>query len=182
MTKPLTASTQIVEELTAINTKVDMLIEALPKRPKQLTEEEKAVFIRNGVPVPETVQPDDPVLDGIKNLTKIDEKVEGLTSYVKQLGIGVIVILVLLILSAVTSFDGCSKNDKVSPVPEPTPKPAGVIQLDKTEYGLYQYAVNHVEGDSLAEKKESLSFLLGAIPVKKKIVEQYPNEKIEVLP
>jgi len=51
---------EVLEAIDTLNAKVDTLIEALPKRPKQLTEEEKAVFIRNGVPIPAPVEPEDP--------------------------------------------------------------------------------------------------------------------------
>jgi hypothetical protein len=64
----------------------------------------------------------------------------------------------------------------------PSPIPSGVIQLDKTEYGLYQYAIANVEGETDADKKKSLSFLLGMISVKQAIVDTYPNEKVELLP
>ena len=64
----------------------------------------------------------------------------------------------------------------------PHPAPIGVIHLDETEYGLYQYAIANLKGDTDAEKRESLSFLLGMISVKKAIVDAYPHEKVEILP
>jgi hypothetical protein len=67
-------------------------------------------------------------------------------------------------------------------IPMPPPRPIGVIQLDKTEYGLYQYAIANVQGETDAEKRNSLTFLLGMISVKQAIVDAYPNEKVELLP
>jgi hypothetical protein len=83
--------------------------------------------------------------------------------------------LFILWYKGIIGFDG-SIN------PRPVPTPIGVIQLDETEYGLYQYAIANVKGDTDAEKRESLSFLLGMISVKKAIVDAYPDEKVEVLP
>ena len=82
--------------------------------------------------------------------------------------------LFIIWYKGIIGFDGI--------IPSPAPTPIGVIQLDETEYGLYQYAIANVKGDTDAEKRESLSFLLGMISVKKAIVDAYPNEKVEVLP
>jgi uncharacterized membrane protein len=57
-----------------------------------------------------------------------------------------------------------------------------VVQLDKTEYEIYKYAIENVEGDDLAEKKQSLNRLLGMISYKSQIIKDYPNERVEVLP
>ena len=69
------------------------------------------------------------------------------------------------------------------PIPGPGPEPApNVIQLDKTEYAIYQSAIAQVQSiTNVEDQKQALQMLLGPLPMKVRIIEAFPNEKIEVL-
>jgi len=88
-----------------------------------------------------------------------------------------IVVIVFAILLAGKHYGIWDKRN----VPVPVPVPA-VIQLDKTEYQIYKFAIDNVAGDDLQEQKQSLNRLLGTLSQKQAIIDAYPDERVEVLP
>ena len=134
MARPITNSKEIGDFLESINAKLDNIQRALPGQPKQLTEEEKAVLVKMGLPVPENVPVEDPVLKGQEKLAfefkavkdfavqhAADERqfdahiasaVDSLTRTINGLFWALIIVLFLMVLTAVSSFDGCKAKTK----------------------------------------------------------------------
>ena len=188
MSRPITNSSQIRDELNALNAKVDRIISTLPNQPQQISDEQKAVLTQMGIPIPEPVEQEDPILQEIKSISTmvnlqgvetsqfihmyngdintVNKQIRSLNDRITgTVWCIVIVLLCYFALNAVT-ISGCQSSPK--PVPEPTP--VSVIQLDKSEYEIYQYAIANIQGDNETERRESLSFLLGNISVKKKLL------------
>ena len=134
---------------------------------------------------------------------KIDENIASIRSTVTGISWAVAILMVIVVMMWISSWKGCEFEPipgpepnpapipapgpnptppRPNPIPNPTPQPPGVIQLDSTEMEIYRFAIAHIRGNTDAERRASLNFLLGNISQKAAILAAWPNEQVELLP
>ena len=166
MSRPITNSSQIRDELNALNAKVDRIISTLPNQPQQISDEQKAVLTQMGIPIPEPIEPEDPMLNEIKSISTmvnlqgvetsqfinrynsdintVNKQIQSLNDRITGVVWGIVIaLLVYFALNALT-ISGCQSNPKPRKDQEQS---AIVITMDEQDYNLVRTAVNHVVRD-----------------------------------
>jgi len=161
--RPITNSKEITSELEKLNARLDEIVATLPKQPKQLSEEEKAVFIKAGVPIPENVLAEDetfrmlkgmkatiedigfyvtskrtePTIDITDKINKIDTKLTGISWTL-------VLTLAFACLFSILSFKGCNTKQEIKPPDNTT---VVTLTMDQWNYDLVKTAMSSVIRD-----------------------------------
>jgi len=166
MSRPITNSVQIVEALDKLNAQLGEVISALPNRPKELSDEEKAVFIKNGVPIPESVPVEDPVLKELSDFERsfkmfreyivdyntaasnrrneISARIDRIDTKLSGISWAMVFMLTFMCIFCILNFKGCDTKREINP---PDNTAVVTLEMDQWHYDIVKSAVTSVIQD-----------------------------------